>query len=88
MPKVAGLWLTGVRVEVQIAKPSYSKKCDGCDEVPKNQRLHVRIGMGRGQKTEVYCQTCGKAWFNDHERELERAKLKLETGEGSIRRSK
>ena len=57
-----GLWLPGVRAEVQDVKKSHRKECHICARLPKVRRLHIRQGSGRSAATQILCAGCGVQW--------------------------
>ena len=57
-----GLWLSGVRAEVQEVKKAHRKACHICDKMPSGLRLHVQTGAGRSASTAILCRVCGEMW--------------------------
>lgn len=58
----AGLWLSGVRAEVQEVRKAHRKPCHICDKLPAGLRLHIQTGSGRSASTAVLCSSCGVMW--------------------------
>jgi len=56
-----GLWLSGLRVEVQKVTHAHRKVCDSCEDDPKGHRLVMSQGSGRSQMCAVLCEVCGAA---------------------------
>jgi hypothetical protein len=57
-----GLWLPGVRVEVEDVREAHRKTCHICAKTPEVRRLHVQTGSGRSASTAVLCASCGVMW--------------------------
>lgn len=57
-----GLWLPGVRVEIQDVKKAHRKECYICARVPKVRRLSIRQGSGRSALSQILCASCGVHW--------------------------
>lgn len=68
-----GLWLAGVRAEVQEVKKAHRKECHVCAKMPKDRRLHVQTGAGRSASIAVLCASCGEMWIDMVVREGRRA---------------
>jgi hypothetical protein len=69
----AGLWLPGVRAEVEDVRPAHKKPCQICAKLPKVRRLHLQTGAGRSASTAVLCATCAVMWIEMTLREGKRA---------------
>jgi hypothetical protein len=74
-----GLWLTGVRIEVEPVKKAHSSKCIACQQTPEigTRRLHVKRGGGRSQVVEVYCDDCGNDYLARTRTEADNALRRL-----------
>lgn len=68
-----GLWLAGVRAEVQPVKPAHRKECYVCAKHPKHRRLALQHGAGRSATTQILCMVCGALWIEMIVREGKRA---------------
>lgn len=68
-----GLWLAGVRAEVQDVRKAHRKECHLCAKMPVRVRMHIQTGAGRSASTTVMCATCGVLWAEMIVREGKRA---------------
>lgn len=68
-----GLWLDGVRVEVQGVRRAHKLLCEHCGVAPRGRRLFVRRGSGRASVSGVLCCRCGCAYIRALETEAARA---------------
>lgn len=75
-----GVWLPGVRIEVEVVRKAHRLPCLFCEEVPEGRRLKVVEGNGRGASTYVLCVMCGSAWIEHLREEGLRAQTLLVTG--------
>lgn len=83
----AGLWLPMVYARIEPVGPKHRKVCCVCGKTPEvgTERLHVKVGSGRAQVSQVYCEVCSVEWFLDRQREIRLAIMRLRTGFGCVR---
>lgn len=68
-----GLWLSVTSVRVEEVGPRHTTPCIACGKAPRDRRLKVARGAGRGAVSEVYCQPCGKRVLDRMCKECSRA---------------
>lgn len=73
------------RVVIETVTSRHKKVCLDCARFPEDRRLLVVTGSGISQVQEVRCIACGAHWLNMRLPEIERAVIRLRTGEGAVR---
>lgn len=75
-----GLWLPGMRIEIQEVKKAHRKPCTMCGDVPQERRLLMKVGATRAA-VDVLCEVCGVDWIRQLRKEGTRAMKYLALGD-------
>lgn len=55
-----GLWLSGLRLEVEEVSNAHKRPCTMCGKMPQARRVKLSQGSGRSQQQAVLCEVCGQ----------------------------